>query len=112
MTKKINKVLIATGGTSGHVFPAYGLAKHLIDKKFHVELISDERGSKYLEKFKDVKISIINTSTVCNKNIIQKFISSLVIAYAILKSFIFLISNRPNLALAWRLFFISNLYCI
>ncbi len=97
MTKKINKVLIATGGTGGHVFPAYGLAKHLIDKKFHVELISDERGNKYLEKFKDVKISIINTSTVYNKNIIQKFISSLVIAHAILKSFIFLISNRPNL---------------
>ena len=33
MTKKINKVLIATGGTGGHVFPAYGLAKHLTDNK-------------------------------------------------------------------------------
>ena len=97
MTKKKNKVLIATGGTGGHVFPAYGLAKHLSDKKFHVEIISDERGTKYLKKFKDIKISIINTSSVYNKNFIQKFISSLIIAYAILKSFIFLIVNRPNL---------------
>ena len=97
MTKKINKVLIATGGTGGHVFPAYGLAKHLIDKKFHVEIISDKRGIKYLKKLNDVKISIINTSSVYNKDFLQKFISSLIIAYAILKSFIFLIINRPNL---------------
>ena len=33
MSDKINKVLIATGGTGGHVFPAYGLAKHLKEKK-------------------------------------------------------------------------------
>ena len=97
MTKKINKVLIATGGTGGHVFPAYGLAKHLNDKKFHVEIISDKRGIKYLKKFNDVKISIINTSSVYNKNFLQKFISSIIIAYAILRSFIFLIINRPNL---------------
>ena len=30
MTKK--KILIATGGTGGHVFPAYSLAKYLIIK--------------------------------------------------------------------------------
>ena len=30
MTKK--KILIATGGTGGHVFPAYSLAKNLIKK--------------------------------------------------------------------------------
>ena len=97
MIKKKNKDLIATGGTGGHVFPAYGLAKHLTDKRFHVEIISDERGIKYLKKFNDVKISVINTSSVYNKNFIQKFISSLVIIHAILKSFIFLIINRPNL---------------
>ena len=32
MNKNLNKVLIATGGTGGHVFPAYSLAKHLVEK--------------------------------------------------------------------------------
>ena len=32
MIKK--KILIATGGTGGHVFPAYSLAKHLINNNY------------------------------------------------------------------------------
>ena len=32
MNKKINKIIIATGGTGGHVIPAYCLTKHLVEK--------------------------------------------------------------------------------
>ena len=97
MINKLNKVLIATGGTGGHVFPAYGLAKHFEEKKINVELICDLRGIKYLKKFNDIKITQINTSSIFNKNIIQKLIASLIITYSILKSLIFLIKNKPDL---------------
>ena len=33
MNNKIKKIIIATGGTGGHVFPAYSLAKHFNEKK-------------------------------------------------------------------------------
>ena len=36
MTKK--KILIATGGTGGHVFPACSLANYLKRKKHNVEI--------------------------------------------------------------------------
>ena len=36
MTKD-KKILIATGGTGGHIFPAYNLANNLINKKFLVQ---------------------------------------------------------------------------
>jgi len=97
MTKKLSKVLIATGGTGGHVFPAYGLAKHLAEKKIKVEIVSDKRGIRYLKRSNDIKISIINSSSIYNKSLIQKTISFLIIIYSIIKSFIFLIGNRPNL---------------
>ena len=42
MRLKNKKIVIATGGTGGHIFPAYSLAKHLIENKFHVEIISDK----------------------------------------------------------------------
>ena len=56
MNKKINKIIIATGGTGGHVIPAYCLAKHLVEKKINVEIISDKRGLKYLENSKEIKV--------------------------------------------------------
>ena len=41
MNKKF-KILIAIGGTGGHVFPGCHLAQHLIEKKFDVELVTDK----------------------------------------------------------------------
>ena len=42
MNKK-KKILIATGGTGGHVFPAYSLANYLIKNDYHVKLTTDKR---------------------------------------------------------------------
>ena len=55
MNNKIKKIIIATGGTGGHIFPAYSLAKHFIDKKINVKIISDDRGLKYLKDYDDIK---------------------------------------------------------
>ena len=62
MINKIKKIVIATGGTGGHIFPAYSLAKHFKDKKINVELISDERGLKYLQNEEGLKIIKIPSS--------------------------------------------------
>jgi UDP-N-acetylglucosamine:LPS N-acetylglucosamine transferase len=44
MNSKLSKIIIATGGTGGHVFPAYSLAKHFIDKKIgRVELACETK---------------------------------------------------------------------
>ena len=40
MTKK--NILIATGGTGGHVFPAYSLANYLSNRNFSVKLLEHE----------------------------------------------------------------------
>ena len=72
MTKKV-KVLIAIGGTGGHVFPGYNLAKDLINKNYQVELITDKRGFKYIKNFKDMNITIL-PSKPFNKKFIFLFI--------------------------------------
>ena len=55
-TSKNNRVLIATGGTGGHVFPAYSLAKNLIKNNYEVEIVTDQRGFKFLEKYKKLEV--------------------------------------------------------
>ena len=97
MNKKIKKIIIATGGTGGHVFPAYSLAKHFIDNKINVEVISDKRGLRYLQAYQDIKVIQINSSTIFKKNVFQLLFSILIIFYSILRSFIFLLTNKPNL---------------
>jgi len=98
MNNKLKKIIIATGGTGGHIFPAYSLAKHFIDnKKANVEIISDKRGFRYLKDYHDLKITQIASSTILKRNIFQLLFSTLIIFYSIFRSFIFLLTNKPNL---------------
>ena len=66
---KRNCIVIAAGGTGGHVFPSIGLANYLI-KDYDIEIFTDERGIKYLNNHKNIKIKKINSSRVFGKNII------------------------------------------
>ena len=96
MNKK-RKVIIAVGGTGGHVFPGCNLAKHLLDKDYNVILVSDNRGYKYLTKFKELNITILPSSPLITKNIVTKVFSLILVLYSILRSLIFLIFNRPSI---------------
>ena len=96
MTKKM-KILIATGGTGGHVFPAYSLANYFFDSNHDVELITDPRGYNFLKDYKNLKVTKIISSSLIKKNILTILISIFVILYSILRSLIFLIANRPKI---------------
>ena len=91
------KIVITTGGTGGHIFPAFGLAQHFISNKLNVEIISDKRGLKFLKNVSNIKIIQINSTTIFKKNIFEFLFSSVLILSSIIKSLIYLISNRPDL---------------
>ena len=96
MSDKV-KVIIAVGGTGGHVFPGCSLASHLAEKKFDISMVSDKRGYKYLEKFKNFKISILHSHPISKKNIFSIFISFIFLLYSTLRSLIFIVFNRPSI---------------
>ncbi len=93
MIKK--KVLIATGGTGGHIFPAYSLANYLISKNFSVVLTTDKRGEKYLENYKNINYVRMPSSPLIKKNIIKIFFSIIINFFSLIKSLLFLLIDRP-----------------
>ena len=97
MIKK--KIFIATGGTGGHVFPAYSLANYLKNKNFNIKLTSDKRGSFYLKEFNNLNLIMIPSSPLVKENLFKLFYSFFVIFFSIIKSLSILIFERPSLIL-------------
>ncbi len=95
MTKK--KILIATGGTGGHVFPALSLANYLIKKNLSVTVTTDTRGFKFLKNYKNLDLVKISSSPIIRKTFLKFLISLIRILISIVKSFLFLLINRPSI---------------
>ena len=93
MIKK--KILIATGGSGGHTFPAYSLANYLIKKNFNVKLTTDKRGFNYLKNFKNLNLIKIHSTPLIKRNFFSFIFSIMTIIFSIFKSLIYLLLNRP-----------------
>jgi len=57
-------VLLAAGGTGGHLFPAEALASALLDRGIAVDLVTDERAERYGGKFPAGARHLIPSATV------------------------------------------------
>ena len=90
------KILIATGGTGGHIFPAYSLANYLINKNFNVKLTTDKRGLEYLKNIKNLHFIKIYSSPLIKKNVVKFIYSSFTIFFSIVQSLVYLLFNRPS----------------
>ncbi|MFP3945119.1 MAG: undecaprenyldiphospho-muramoylpentapeptide beta-N-acetylglucosaminyltransferase [Alphaproteobacteria bacterium] len=56
-------VVIAAGGTGGHLFPAQALAQELARRGYALHLVTDERGRTYTSAFPDAQIHMVNAAT-------------------------------------------------
>ncbi|MFB2603149.1 glycosyltransferase, partial [Rhizobium phaseoli] len=61
-------VLLAAGGTGGHVFPAEALAFKLKERGYSVHLVTDSRAERFAGKFPAEEIHVVPSATIGSKN--------------------------------------------
>jgi len=93
--KKGGGVLIAAGGTGGHLFPAEALAAALAKRGVAVELVTDSRAVRHAGKFPAAAVHVIPSATIRGRNPFSLARTGLVLGYGLLKAWFKLPRLRP-----------------
>jgi UDP-N-acetylglucosamine--N-acetylmuramyl-(pentapeptide) pyrophosphoryl-undecaprenol N-acetylglucosamine transferase len=86
MSREGQNIVLASGGTGGHIFPARALAEELNSRGFNVVLMTDNRGEKYDELFPNVEIVVVKSGSPSTGGLIGKFKAVFAISIGILQS--------------------------
>jgi len=89
-------LLIAAGGTGGHMFPAQALAEAMIARGWRVKLSTDARGARYAGGFpREVRIEQVTSATFARGGALAKALVPLRIAAGGIGALIGQLRDRP-----------------
>ncbi|WP_341913154.1 undecaprenyldiphospho-muramoylpentapeptide beta-N-acetylglucosaminyltransferase [Ferrovibrio terrae] len=95
MTAAENPILLAAGGTGGHVFPAEALAAELLKRGHRVGLVTDTRGKGFGQNLPELPLYRIPAGTPSGRSLPGKLMSMVDIARGVLAGLTLLGLTRP-----------------
>ena len=95
-------LLIAAGGTGGHMFPAQALAETMLARGWRVKLSTDERGARYAGGFPEaVRIERVASATFARGGVAAKLLVPFRIAGGILGAIWSQLRDRPDVVVGF-----------
>lgn len=93
-------IVISAGGTGGHMFPAEALALDLINRGYHVTLITDKRGAKYKDFANGIPVHVIQAAGL-HSGVISKVKTVLSLGIGYLQASKLLKKIKPNVVVGF-----------
>lgn len=102
MAPKAPLLLIAAGGTGGHMFPAQALAEAMIARGWRVKLSTDARGARYAGGFPSaVQIEEVSSATFARGGILAKLAVPFRIAGGVIAAALAMLRDRPEVVVGF-----------
>ena len=90
-------VVIAAGGTGGHMFPAQALAEAMLARGWRVRLSTDARGARFTGGFPhSVEIEQVASATFSRGTLFNRLLAPLHIAGGVLGASLRMLRDRPD----------------
>ena len=89
-------ILLAAGGTGGHLFPAEALGVELIRRGLRVRLVTDARALRYSGLFSKEMIDVVPSETVRGRNPISLARTAIMLGYGTLVAFNLVRRLKPS----------------
>lgn len=93
MTNKTPTIILATGGTGGHIFPAVALAEELIRREYRAVMVTDARFSRFMQNIATVKSGQVMVHTIVSAKFSKSPLAFIRMLVAIIQ----------GVVMAWRL---------
>jgi UDP-N-acetylglucosamine--N-acetylmuramyl-(pentapeptide) pyrophosphoryl-undecaprenol N-acetylglucosamine transferase len=90
-----NPILLAAGGTGGHVFPAEALAAELLKRGHRVGLVTDTRGKGFGQNLPELPLYRIPAGTPSGRSLLGKLMSVVEIGHGVVAALTLLGLTRP-----------------
>lgn len=94
-------ILLAAGGTGGHLFPAQALAEELRARGLRVELVTDSRAQKYTRDFPADAVHVLASATPRGGSLIGKAQAGLTLARGTLQARRLLKRLKPTIVVGF-----------